>query len=225
MENEHQIRLDVLTLVYQKTSPKSISNTVSRNDIFQQTGIKWEKLIGILNYLCSKQLIELAYDDGLKPHYIITAQGIDEIEISKQQSNQPNSQATPQFFNNTFFSPVGAVQQGGQGNISTVNQNFSPDELILDEHALDRLQELVHTLTTNTANNLSPIQAYQAAAILMELKEAALNQDKNGQIQAVSKWRQWLNSIGQNAQKALSLVADLVSLGLPLAKILGLPVP
>lgn len=84
---------------------------------------------------------------------------------------------------------------------------------------------LVDTLTKNPPDDITKSLAYQAAGLLLELKESAENKDKNGQIEAVSKWRRWLNAVEGKTKKALSLVADCVSLALPLAKILGFPVP
>jgi hydroxymethylpyrimidine pyrophosphatase-like HAD family hydrolase len=150
MKNEYQTRLKVLTIVCQKTQPEDITNGISRNEILQETGIEWEKLISILNYLCSKQFIELAYDDGLKPYYLITFQGIDEIENHKQQSNKQNTPVSHQIFNNTFNSPIGTVQQGGQDNISTVTQNFNTFEQKQNlAEAAAEIQQLLHQLEQN----------------------------------------------------------------------------
>jgi alkylhydroperoxidase family enzyme len=75
-------------------------------------------------------------------------------------------------------------------------------------------------LTTETPNNLSKSQAYQAAAILSELKESGERKDKKEQLESVSRWRQWWTRLGPKAQAALSLTADSVSLTLPLVKLL-----
>ncbi|MCC5668010.1 hypothetical protein LC653_30085 [Nostoc sp. CHAB 5784] len=172
MENEYQKRFKVLTLVYQKTQQRDISNGISRNEILQQTGIEWENLISILNYLCSKQFIEFAYDDGLKPYYIITAQGIDEIENSQQQSNQPNNQVSPQIFNNTFLSPIGTVQQGGQGNISTVTQNFNTFEQKQNlAEAAAEIQQLLNQLEQNYPTKTSAEKMAVVSKAVEELEK------------------------------------------------------
>lgn len=225
MEDERKLRHKVLNTISKETNLRDISKAINCQKIHQETGIDLDKVIEITKYLEQRNLIEFAYDDGLQPYFTITVQGIDELENIAQAMNQSDKQLPHQVFNNTFNSPIGGFQQGGEKNISNVIQNIGLDEVALDAHALEKLQELVHALTTDGTNNLSKSQAYQAAGILMELTEAAENLDKNRQIEVVSKWRQWFSGAGEKAQTALSIVADCISLGLPLAKLLGLPVP
>jgi hypothetical protein len=96
----------------------------------------------------------------------------------------------------------------------------------LDSDSLNKLQELANCLTKgNTPDDISQSIIYEAVSKLLAIKEEGENQNQEEQAKAVTNWRQWLHGVGEKAQKYLSVTADAVSLGLPLLKLLGLPIP
>ncbi|MFM9157763.1 MAG: hypothetical protein ACKOPK_07540, partial [Dolichospermum sp.] len=66
---------------------------------------------------------------------------------------------------------------------------------------------------------------YQAVANLEAIREASDKQHDETQLKAIATWRKWYNGIGDKAKEYLSITADTVSLGVPLLKLLGLPIP
>lgn len=238
MENKHQDyqyvieqnrkRFTVLKAIYMDSKGNKDLAT-GTDDICKTTGICSEELLHILEFLESKGLIKpigtLYAMYGGTAYVTIIHQGMCEVEDAIKKPNESTKNFPAQVFQNTFNAPVGGLQQAGQGNTLNIVQNIGIDEISLDSRSLDQLQIFVDALTKNPPDDLTKSQAYQAAGILLELKEFAENKDKGGQIEAVSKWRQWLNGVGRKTQQSLSLVADCVSLALPLAKILGFPVP
>lgn len=225
---QNRKRLIVLKAIYMDS--KGYNDQVTgTDDICQTTGICSEELLHILEFLESKGLIKpvgtLYAMYGGTACVKITHSGMCEVEDAIKKPNESTKNFPAQVFQNTFNAPVGGLQQAGQGNTLNIVQNIGSDEISLDSHSLDQLQRFVDTLTKNPPDDITKSLAYQAAGLLLELKESAENKDKNGQIEAVSEWRQWLNEVGGKTQQALSLVADCVSLALPLAKILGFPVP
>ena len=220
-------RFTVLKAIYMDSKGRK-DQVTGTNDICDITGVCSEELLHVLEFLESKGLIKpvgtlYAVYNGAA-YVTITPQGMWKVEDAITKPNESTNNFPAQVFQNTFNASVGGFQQAGQGNINIV-QNIGSEEISLDIHSFDQLQKFVDTITQNPPDNITKSQAYQAAGILLELKEFAENKDKNGQIKAVAKWRQWLNSVGEKPQQALSVVADFVSLALPLAKILGFPVP
>lgn len=221
-------RFTVLKAIYMDSKGHKDQAT-GTDDICQTTGICSEELLHILEFLESKGLIKpvgtLYAMYGGTACVKITHGGMCEVEDAIKKPNESTRNFPAQFFQNTFKAPVGVFQQAGQGNTLNIVQNIGSDEISLDSQSLDQLQRFVDTLIKNPPDDITKSLAYQAAGILLELKDSAENKDKKGQIEAVSKWKQWLNGVGGKTQQALSLVADCVSLALPLAKILGFPVP
>ena len=176
MENNKQKRFGVLKTIYDRNTLGDLNNAISREEIYQLTvdiqNSGWKEFIEILDYLQQKKLIEFVYDDGLKPYFKITYQGIDEVEAALNKPDEATEHFPAQIFQNTFNAPVAGFQQAGQGNISNVIQNIGSDEVSLDNDILEKLKEFIDKLTTETPNDLSKSQAYQAAAILSELKES-----------------------------------------------------
>ncbi len=234
MEDDYQYVLEqdkkrfiVLKTIYRDSEGRKDCVT-DTNYISQKTGICGEDLLRILEFLEGKGLIKpmgtLNAMYGGMAYVKITHQGICEVEDAIKKPQEPTKNFPPQVFQNTFYAPVGGLQQAGENNTLNVVQNIGSDEISLDDKALEKLQKFIDTLTQNKPNDLPQSHALQAAGILLELKESAENQDKNGQIEAVSKWKQWLSKLPEKSLKALSITADLLTLALPLAKILGLPI-
>ncbi|MEW6493175.1 MAG: hypothetical protein AB1589_11810 [Cyanobacteriota bacterium] len=224
MNTTQQKRYYILKNIYDRTGFGDSSNAISRNDIYEATvaahNQDWKDFLDILGYLQEKNLIDFVYDEGLQPYFRITSQGIDEVEAAINKPEEPTAHFTSEVFNTQFYGTVGAVQQSGKNNVSNVVQNIGGDGFYLDDEALKKLQMLVDNLINNQHEDLPQSQAYQSVAILSELKEAGEKKDKSGQLQAITKWRKWWNSLPPKAQAVLSLAADAVSLGLPLAKCL-----
>ena len=122
-------------------------------------------------------------------------------------------------------------QAGAVGRNATAYQNtFTQvrqecENISLDADSLNKLQLLANNLMNQSSFDLTQSLTYEAVAKLLAIKEATEKQDRNEQAKAVTNWRHWLNGVGEKAQKYLSVTADAVSLGLPLLKLLGLPVP
>ena len=78
-ENQRK-RLEVLKIFYERTYPEDIHKVISDHKLYELTNIEWQELNGIIGYLSSKQLIKSAYATYNERCFMITAQGIDEIE-------------------------------------------------------------------------------------------------------------------------------------------------
>jgi hypothetical protein len=122
---------------------------------------------------------------------------------------------------------VGAMGENSRSDHNTFIQEAKKtlNELPLDTSALESLQKLADYLVANSFDDVSKSSLFQATSTLYELKENAEKQDLDGQAKAVSKWRQWLDSVSGNTLKALSVIADSLGVALPVIKLLGMPVP
>ncbi|MDB9457913.1 hypothetical protein PN473_05745 [Dolichospermum circinale CS-545/17] len=96
----------------------------------------------------------------------------------------------------------------------------------LDTESWSKLQQLANRLTTEKpSDDVSQSTVYEAVGKLLAIKEASEKQNQEEQAKAITNWRQWLSGIGDKAKEYLSITADTVSLGVPLLKLLGLPIP
>lgn len=120
---------DVLRLLYDcGSSPNSLENTITPHQIMQKTNLDWEKVKRIIGYWEKKDAIELAYDDGLRPHYRITELGIDSLEIVfDTPQNAPKYEFNGVNFAGGFAETVQGNQIGGtvnnSGNVIQGNNN------------------------------------------------------------------------------------------------------
>lgn len=102
---------------------------------------------------------------------------------------------------------------------------YSFDDLQEKISAYQILSQANHLNSGKPPDDVSQSTVYEAVAKLLAIKEASEKKDQQEQVKTIANWRQWFNGIGKNAQNYLSVTADAVSLGLPLLRLLGLPVP
>ena len=194
---------------------------LSHGDIFQiikhiVQGIKDDKSIQQIAIIAKEE--SKKRQNSLLPHAhraIIINGGEKIVMISNGDHNEVSGQQ------------AGAVV----GRNTTVSNNTfiqvkqELDLAQLDTESLSKLQQLANRLTNEKlSNDVSQSTVYEAVGKLLAIKEASEKQNQEEQAKAVTNWRQWFNGIGEKAQKYLSVTADAVSLGLPLFKLLGLPI-
>lgn len=121
-------RFSVLRSIYRDSGSKSNLATNSC-DICQITGVCGEDLLHILEYLEKEDLIKAVTSlyamYGGNAIVRITHKGIREVEAAMKKPDQPTNHFPAQVFYTTINAPLGALQQAGEGNSFTINQNIA----------------------------------------------------------------------------------------------------
>ncbi|MEW6493174.1 MAG: pentapeptide repeat-containing protein [Cyanobacteriota bacterium] len=123
-------RFSVLKAIYMDSGGKSNLATTAFN-ICKTTGISGEECVHILEYLEREELIKALtslYGDISTIATQITHKGIREVEAAIKKPNESTEHFSYQIFNNTFVAPVASFQQTGEGNSSTIHQNFGSNK-------------------------------------------------------------------------------------------------
>lgn len=123
------------------------------------------------------------------------------------------------------------VKVHGDGNIiasgSDARADHSRTEIQNDEVAtlhkeetIPQLSRLIELLSRGQLASLSKSSSFEAASILSKLEEALQNSDVLQQKNSLISWKTWFQKLEDDSKKALALSADLVTIGIPLAKLL-----
>lgn len=124
---------------------------------------------------------------------------------------------------NVFISTgiTGAQGPGARVDSMTVIQqsgNLPP----LSEQEILILKELADQLVRSLPAGLEVSEAVAGYEKLNEIVRAVETKDPQQQQQAISGWKNWLNSIGGKAQTVVNFAANLVTIAGPWMKALGL---
>ncbi|OMF21938.1 hypothetical protein BK133_27325 [Paenibacillus sp. FSL H8-0548] len=101
-----------------------------------------------------------------------------------------------------------------QGNTEALN-NMNEQQLLL-------LKDFMNKIISANATEIKTAEALTGAAHLEEFIEASESKETEKQENALSKWHSWLASLKEPSLKFLAITADVVTLSLPLLKLLGL---
>jgi hypothetical protein len=92
----------------------------------------------------------------------------------------------------------------------------------LSEQDIAKLRELMNQLIASDGTELQKHEALRGAACLAELIEASKSKEAEKQEEAIGKWQVWLSGLKETSLRFLAVTADIVTVSLPLLKLLGL---
>lgn len=118
-----------------------------------------------------------------------------------------------------------AVNMGNNGvnigNTLTQNNNGKDKYEITDED-ICKLKLLIDKLGSYTEEEISKRDATKASSYLYDLIEAVEKKDDNEKEEVLSKWKSWIGKASDKTIKTLGIIADVVTIGMPIATMLGL---
>jgi len=118
-----------------------------------------------------------------------------------------------------------AASHGAIVSGNTFHMDDAVDLSLTDEDAEKLRLAVGRFQAAAEKGELSRSLASEASANVWRVLEARESGDGEQTKAAISKWHQWFGGLDGKALKVLASVADVASLGLPLAKMLGFPVP
>lgn len=92
----------------------------------------------------------------------------------------------------------------------------------LDEKQLQLLNKFLERLVNEETSEMKKPERLAGATHLASIIDAAGSEQVEKKEEALSQWHNWLTRLKEPAQRYLAVTADVVTLGLPLLKLLGL---
>lgn len=117
---------------------------------------------------------------------------------------------------------AGAVGRKAKAEKNIFNQNIDNKEIELTKEDILKLTLYIEKLSQQPSSEISKSESSQAVAFLYSIIEAVEKNDKNEQRKALSNWKDWIGKTSVKTMDVLGRIADLVTIGMPLATILGL---
>ncbi|MGH4122456.1 MAG: hypothetical protein ACREV6_05960 [Clostridium sp.] len=116
------------------------------------------------------------------------------------------------------------LNMGPNGKVwgNTVVQSNVSSLPILKEEDLKKLREFADSLSSISDKEIGKSEALEAASKVYSIVEGFESNDIIKQKKSIERWSEWLNNIGKNSLGVIAITADIVTLGIPLIKLLGL---
>ncbi|PFB92560.1 hypothetical protein CN296_27200 [Bacillus cereus] len=109
-------------------------------------------------------------------------------------------------------------------NATSINTqiNGSINNKVFSKNDIDTLQRLINEVLKINETNLPKSQQFVGVGYLSGIIESVKSNEVEKQSQHLSEWIRWVKGLKEPSLKALSIAADIVTIGLPLLGILGL---
>ncbi|NRF93598.1 hypothetical protein HQN89_21885 [Paenibacillus frigoriresistens] len=117
---------------------------------------------------------------------------------------------------------AGAMGKKAAAFQNTFNQEDRKTLEKLSELDITNLRELMNKIIAYDGVELQKQEALRGAACLAELIEASQNKMVEVQGEAIGKWQLWLSGLKESSLRFLAVIADILTVSLPLLKLLGL---
>ncbi|MCZ1268967.1 hypothetical protein [Paenibacillus tundrae] len=123
-------------------------------------------------------------------------------------------------FNN--YGQVGAMGKKAVAFQNTFSQEDRKTLETISEQDLAKLKVLINKLMDFDEAKLRKAEALRGAACLLEIIEAYQSSETETQVEALGKWRLWVNGLKEVSLGFLAVTADILTVSLPVLKLLGL---
>ncbi|WP_196297271.1 hypothetical protein [Methanosarcina barkeri] len=142
------------------------------------------------------------------------------IELRKAREDEIRTKKGDNTIYNNYGSGCIVGSHGNSKNVmvnvnnneNLLNKMLTPDDIIV-------IKDLKNALMTKEIEEIEESKRIEGALYLAKIAKAT---NKEGQEENLAGWNRWLGSLGERGQKALSVLANTMTIAIPIATLLGI---